>query len=135
MTYAKNKIKVWSTAYADQKFREYFVSEANPINKVCAKCGLPGQLQVSHFWTRNASCMRYNLENCDLLHYQCHYGNLKGWEYCKQGEYRAYKIKQLGREKYRMLEKLYYQGKTTRREAIINLMKFLKPSNEIYLII
>ena len=117
----KKRIKVWSTRTADDKFRE----NMRALYKMCAKCKLPGQLQVSHFWTRNASCVRYSVPNCDMLHYACHYGNLQGWEYQKQGKYREYMIQKLGPENYNALEKTYYQSKMTRREAILKLMEML----------
>lgn len=108
---------------ADKKWRTYLLSKKPNI---CAKCGLGGKLQVSHFWTASNSAVRYCEDNCDFLHYHCHYGNLDGWEYQKQGKYREWKLRQLGKKIYSELEKRYYQGKITRQEAIKELMQRIK---------
>jgi hypothetical protein len=71
----------------------------------CKRCGRQypngdGRLQNSHFWSRNNWATRFDEENCDALCYGCH----SLWENDKQGDYRDWKIKQLGREKYDKLE-------------------------------
>lgn len=86
---------------ADKTFSAYIRAR----DKKCVRCGWEGKsLQCSHFWPRAISSTRYDPENCDTLCYGCHYGDrLRGWEYAKQGEYRDFKIKQLGEERYKNL--------------------------------
>jgi hypothetical protein len=70
----------------------------------CVRCGKTEYLQNSHFWPRAISNVRFDPENCDALCYGCHYGDrYHGWEYAKQGEYRDFKISQLGEERYQAL--------------------------------
>lgn len=71
----------------------------------CVRCGKKENLQNSHFWPRAWSSTRYDPQNCDALCYGCHYGNSQGWERAKQGEYRDFKMKQLGLDGYNELEK------------------------------
>ena len=115
-------MKIWSDAVACKKLREALLKR----DKKCVICGKRKEdgwvLQVSHFWGRRASATRYDFENCDIFCAGCH----MRWEEAKQGEYREWKLKQLGEEKYKALEKRFYQKKTTRKEEIINLMKQLK---------
>jgi hypothetical protein len=72
----------------------------------CVRCG--GQyepptnaLQCSHFWGRANKKTRFDPRNCDALCYGCH----SLWEGNKQGEYRDFKLKQLGKKEYDDLEK------------------------------
>ncbi len=57
-------------------------------------------LQNSHFWGRGNWNTRFDSENCDALCYGCH----ARWEGNKQGDYRDFKIKQLGIIGYKNLE-------------------------------
>ena len=114
------KVKVWSDAVALKKLREYILNR----DKRCVFCKRNNViLDVSHYWGRYKSAVRYNFLNCDLVCRGCHYKH----ENSKQGFYRRWKIKQLGEKGYKDLEKVYYQSKMTRREAILELMKLLKP--------
>lgn len=73
------------------------------------KCVLCGDTQrkseCSHYWGRKDKVNRFNPQNADYLCFSCHLrveGN-------KQGEYRTYKLKQLGCEVYDEMEKNHYQ--------------------------
>ena len=90
----KNKAKVVSNAWIRRR------------DGRCVRCGKTKNLQCSHFWVDGRNSTRFNEENCDTLCYACHYGNLDGWEYQKQGEYMQFKIKQLGTKRYKALERL-----------------------------
>lgn len=75
-------------------------------NWTCVRCGSryeppTNALHCSHFWGRANKSTRFSPENCDALCYGCH----ALWEANKQGEYRDFKIKQLGEEGYAALEK------------------------------
>jgi len=85
-------------------------------------------MQCSHFWRREILATRFDPENCDTAHPGCH--RFK-WEVDKQGEYRNFKIAQLGLRKFNQMQKRAMdcqdgRVRMTRREAIIKLMKFLK---------
>lgn len=72
----------------------------------CQFCGTQYEpptsgLQCSHFWGRGNKATRFDPENCDALCYGCHARN----EGNKQGFYRDFKIKQLGKKGYNALEK------------------------------
>ena len=93
----KRSKKVWSTKYADKKFHDFLLKR----DMVCQRCKkICGRLEVSHFFSRNNSATRYDSENCDIVGFPCHWGNVQGWEFKKQTEYRDFKIKQLGKERY-----------------------------------
>lgn len=71
----------------------------------CQRCGSLNDIKStgfhnSHFWSRQCWGTRFDPENCDALCYGCH----EKWEHDKQGEYREFKIKQLGTDKYNLLE-------------------------------
>lgn len=75
-------------------------------NWTCVRCGRryeppTNALHCSHFWGRANKATRYDPENCDALCYGCH----ALWEANKQGEYRDFKIKQLGKKGYNALER------------------------------
>ncbi len=63
-------------------------------------------MQNSHFWGRGDKSNRFNPINCDTLCFSCHTQN----EGNKQGFYRDFKIKQLGKKVYDEMEKVHYQG-------------------------
>lgn len=72
----------------------------------CVLCGFydspPTQrIQCSHFWSRRHSSTRFDFSNCDSLCAGCHLKH----ESNKQGKYRTFKLKQLGKKKYEELEK------------------------------
>ena len=115
--------KVWSDAVACKKIREWIFDRDGRKCVICGKKQSDGwQLHPSHYWGRRASATRYDPENIDCFCAGCH----MKWEEAKQGEYRNWKMKQLGKERYDALEKRFYQKKTTRREEILNLMNKLK---------
>ena len=94
------KRKLTSTTKADTLFSKFI---RNRDGK-CVRCGRTENLQCSHFWPRGRSSVRYDPLNCDTLCYACHYGNINGWERAKQGEYRDFKLEQLGKIGYIQLE-------------------------------
>lgn len=122
------KKKKTSVTKADKLFSEW-------IRKRDGKCVKPGcgateRLQCSHFWPRKVSATRFDPENCDTLCYTCHYGDrYHGWEYAKQGEYRTFKINQLGEERYQKLEERYNTF-MPQKEAIEQLMNMLSVEKE-----
>lgn len=114
--------KVWTTKTADKYFTKYITER----DKKCLKCGSIKNLQCSHFWSRKCSSLRYSSENCITLCYSCHYGNSSSWEYEKQGNYRDFMIKWLGKEKYDILEAEHHRQPPL-REMRKELMIWLKP--------
>lgn len=120
------KIKVWSSGYADTKIKEHIFERDQYKCVFCGRRKGDIILDPSHFWGRYKSSTRYLPENLDAVCRGCHFRV----EHAKQGEYREFKIRQLGEEDYKELEKLYYQSKMSRREAIITLMKLLKVIGE-----
>ena len=114
----KMKNKIWSTAVADKKFSEWIRKR----DKKCVLCGGTNHLTNSHYWGRYASSTRYDPEDCDAVCLGCHFKI----ENAKQGEYRTFKLEQLGKKRYDALEKRYYQEKIPRRCAIIRCMSLLK---------
>lgn len=60
-------------------------------------------LTCSHFWARQHKGTRFDPLNCDsICWFPCH---AYRWEKEKQGEYREFKLKQLGISGYKALEK------------------------------
>ena len=116
------KKKIWSTTVADDKFSLWIRQR----DKRCLRCGGTEFLTCSHFWGRTKSALRFMPDNCiTLCYWKCHIDHNRGWEHAKQGEYRDFMIKRLGKKRYDELEKLYYQSKMTRQEAIKELMSWL----------
>ncbi len=78
-------------------------------NYTCKFCGKNKEqgytMQNSHFWGRGDKIHRFDPLNCDTLCFTCHMNN----EGNKQGFYRDFKLKQLGEEKYRLMEIDHYQ--------------------------
>ena len=117
---AKKK-KIWSTPNADRRIA-LFVKERDEYT--CQLCGRKAPdviIDPSHYWGRYVSATRFHPDNIDAVCRGCHFRI----EHAKQGEYKDFKEKQLGKEKYKALRKLYYQSKMTREEAIRELMLFL----------
>lgn len=75
----------------------------------CIFCGKRAEdgfaIQNSHFWGRGDKIHRFDPLNCDALCFSCHIKH----EGNKQGYYRDFKIKQLGKNKYDEMEKRHYQ--------------------------
>ena len=77
-------------------------------DKKCMRCGsavkfnakgMPVSHQNSHFFGRGQESTRYSLDNCDTLCYGCHVL----WGSKDREDYREFKIKQLGRDKFNWL--------------------------------
>ena len=79
-------------------------------DKKCMFCGKTKEqgyvLQASHFWGRGDKSNRFNPDNVDALCFRCHMEN----EANKQGFYKTWKLKQIGKKLYDLLEKVHYQG-------------------------
>jgi len=104
------KPKPIKTKKADELFSKYIRERDGK----CSRCGKVGRLTNSHYWSRIHSGTRYDPENCDSLCWlPCHYT----WEHEKQGDYRDFKLKQLGQERYDELEKRA-RSNITREQAI-----------------
>ncbi len=78
--------------------------------KKCARCGsqvqfneqgLPITHQCSHYWSRGNWNTRFDIENGDVLCFACH----RLWGGDDRADYKAYKINQLGIERYKALER------------------------------
>ena len=99
----------WGLKKADEQF-SLFVRHRDGKCVMCGQSPPNIQLQCSHFWGRSRKNVRYDPENCDALCATCHFwGDSKrgmvAWEEEKQGEYRLFKIQQLGQERYDALER------------------------------
>ena len=114
--------KIWSTRNADVKMSQEVIIRAGRKCCLCNRSEPEIKCTNSHFWGRYVSITRYDFENCDCVCFGCHFKI----ENAKQGTYRDYKIKQLGKEKYDALEKRYYQTRMSRREAIKKFMTELE---------
>jgi hypothetical protein len=71
----------------------------------CGKIAMQSKLECSHFWGRGDKHNRFNPDNCDTL---CWYDHMQN-EGNKQGKYRDFKIKQLGKKVYNEMERKHYQ--------------------------
>jgi len=111
----KKKETLWTSKKADTIFSIWIRQR----DKKCFFCNNEGK-QNSHFWGRGNSSTRYRPENCDGICGGCHMRH----EGNKQGLYRDLKIKQLGIEGYRALEKLA-RSSVKRSKAIEELMGFM----------
>jgi len=81
---------------ADRIFSLYVRELAD--NK-CVRCGGISGLQASHFFGRANESTRFDPENVDCLCYGCH----QYWGSTDREDYRAYKIKQLGENGFKLL--------------------------------
>ena len=124
------KLKLWTSAVADKKFSEKVRSVGVCQRPNCPYCkNKKGKeleesrfsLQCSHFWGRNCSATRYELDNADCFCAGTHFM----WENEKAGVYREYMLNKLGEKRYKELEKLHNKS-VSRRDAIIKLMKELE---------
>lgn len=116
------KSKIWSLKKADDEF-SLFIRKRDGK---CARCQRPmtedRPLTCSHFWGRQHRATRFDPNNCVALCWMpCHKYH---WEKEKQGAYRDFMLKWLGKKEYDSLEKL---AKTTYNQAnaIIDLMRLL----------
>ena len=114
--------KIWSSATADRKIREFVFKRDGYKCVFCKRSREQGwKIEPSHYWGRADSALRYELDNIDTLCAKCHMDH----EPNKQGFYREWKIKQLGIVRYEEMERIHYQESIPRREAIIRCMEFL----------
>ncbi|MCK9370852.1 hypothetical protein M0R04_13160 [Candidatus Dojkabacteria bacterium] len=123
-------MKLWSSKLADKKFSEKVRSVGVCRRPNCPYCkNKKGEelensrfvLQCSHFWGRNCSSTRYELDNADCFCSGTHFK----WENEKAGVYREYMLNKLGEKRYKELEKLHNTS-VSRRDSIIKLMKELE---------
>jgi hypothetical protein len=86
---------------ADKYFSLYVRIRDNWTCQRCKRKYKQGDrgITCSHFWSRRHENTRFDLENCDTLCFGCH----SLWESDKQGDYRDFKIKQLGEKEYKNL--------------------------------
>jgi hypothetical protein len=74
----------------------------------CIFCGRTSEqysIQNSHYWGRGDKVHRFDPKNCDALCFICHNTH----EGNKQGEYREFKLKQLGERLYNKMQQDHYQ--------------------------
>lgn len=116
--------KLWSSKVADRYFSLEVRKGGVCQRPSCPYCGNKRSpdvvLQCSHFWGRNHSSTRYNLDNCDCFCAGTHFK----WEGEKAGIYREYMINKLGEEKYKALERLH-NTTMKRSEAIRQIQDYL----------
>ncbi len=97
------------------KIKDYLTIVTHLIVKIkgnflCVRCkkqfklGDKG-LTASHFWNSTKWKTRWVFDNIDPVCWGCHSGV---WEHNKQGEYRLFKLKQLGQTRYDELERMAY---------------------------
>lgn len=77
-------------------------------NFKCVRCGKQYKLgdkglTASHYWNSTKWKTRFVFDNIDTACWGCHSGV---WEHNKQGEYRTFKLNQLGQERYDELERM-----------------------------
>jgi hypothetical protein len=89
---------VWFATYI--KIRDNYTCVRCHKQYVPNKNGKTPGLTCSHYWSRIHQATRFSLENCDAVCFGCH----ELWEHDKQGEYRNFKLKQLGQKEYDLLE-------------------------------
>ncbi len=84
--------KVWKGNTADK----YFSLWIRERDLLCVKCGRTENLTCSHFYDRAVYVVRFHPDNCDALCGGCH----AIWEDMKQADYRDFKVRQLGKERF-----------------------------------
>lgn len=91
-------------------------------DKKCKRCGTSTNLTCSHFWARQHKGTRFDPDNCDAVCWMpCH---KYYWEKEKQGDYRDFKIRQLGLKRYKEMEKRA-RGVYPQDRAIMDCMRLL----------
>ena len=84
---------------SDKWYSKYIREKADNI---CARCHKEAEsIQNSHFWGRGNESTRFNDDNCDALCFKCHQ-DLGA----NPGDFRDWKLKQLGTRRYTILELL-----------------------------
>lgn len=96
----------------------------------CSKSAPDWRMTNSHFWGRKDKIHRFDPKNCDTLCIECHMRH----ESNKQGYYRDFKIKQLGKDLYQKMEADHYQkskkyGKSE-KDALHRILKQQHASQE-----
>lgn len=109
-------VMLWSLGKADDEFSVWIRKRDGK----CLKCGSTENLTNSHFHGRSHKATRYHPDACDTFCVYCH----AEWETEKKGEYRLWKINQLGQERLDALEAL---ARTTVKQSdvIKEVMIFL----------
>ena len=103
-------------------------------DKQCVRCHKKGTgkygingLQCSHYFSRRKKSTRYDEQNCDTLCPGCH----RSWELDKKGEYRDFKINQLGQKSFDLRELRSNTGDKTIDEKLISTYYRFKISSII----
>lgn len=124
MTGGKKRVKpkLWSLKKADTEF-SLFIRERD---RKCMRCGKKkgpdNPLTCSHFWNRQHKGTRFDPENNDAVCWMpCHKYH---WEKEKQGDYRDFKVRQLGMARYQALE-ARARGTYPQDRAIMDCMVLL----------
>ena len=103
-------------------------------DKHCVRClkggsgidGIDG-LQCSHYYGRRRENTRFDPENCDSLCFGCH----QEWGSTDREAYREFKIKQLGKKGFDLLQmRANTMKKKDRRMALIVIKELLKTLEE-----
>jgi hypothetical protein len=98
---------------ADSIFSKYVRELAD--NR-CVRCGGTTGLQASHYFGRAKEGTRFDPDNVDCLCYGCH----QYWGSTDREAYRAYKLKQLGENGFKLLQaRAYGYHKKDRKLAYI----------------
>ena len=113
---------------ADMVFSQYIRLR----DKKCLRCGslvefnekgLPTSHQNSHFYGRGKESTRFDEENCDTLCLSCH----QEWGTNYKMSYRAFKIRQLGKERFSSLTARAHKiVKKNRRASLLRAKELLK---------
>lgn len=117
---------------ADQAFSQYIRLRDGK----CVRCfsqvqfngqGMPITHQCSHYWSRGKESTRFDPENCDTLCYGCH----RLWGHGdERDDYKAFKIKQLGKEGFKRLDFRAHQlVRKDRKMALLVARELLKEFN------
>lgn len=118
------KRRIWTLKKADEQFSLWIRNRDNWTCKRCGKIWAEGArgLTCSHFWQRSHKGTRFDPENNDSACWMpCHKYH---WEKEKQGDYRDFKVRQLGMARYQALE-ARARGTYPQDRAIIDCMKLL----------
>lgn len=115
---------------ADRVFSQFIRTR----DKICVRCkskvefrnGLPISHQNSHFFGRGKESTRFEPDNCDTLCYACHFL----WGGTDHEAYRRFKIKQLGKERFKHLDvQAHTLVKKDRKMAYIIAKQLLEQEN------
>lgn len=125
--YSKDRViygtKLLTLTQADIKYSLWLRSKRN---YTCEKCGIKDTpptsfIQCSHYIGRAEKATRYDEDNTDVFCDPCH----KFFEKCKNGEYKTWKIKQLGEEKHKRLLQKANKG-MSEKDSILECMNLIK---------